>query len=63
MSLKRSAALYLIDSLGGFAFDLFGKVPVKFEKAAWKDWDFIVQDMDGHKINTVKIAAVKDGEP
>ena len=43
------------DSLGGFAFDLFGKVPVKFEKAAWKDWDFIVQDMEGHRINLMKL--------
>ena len=43
------------DSLGGFAFDLFGKVHVKFEKAAWKDWDFIVQDMEGHRINLMKL--------
>ena len=43
------------DSLGGFAFDLFGKVPVKFEKASWNGWDFIVQDMEGHRINFIKI--------
>lgn len=43
------------DSLGGFAFDLFGKVPVKFEKATWKNWDFIVQDMEGHRINFIKL--------
>ena len=51
------------ETLGGFVFDLFGKIPVRYEKVRWKDFDFIVQDMDGHKINTVKIAAVKDGEP
>jgi len=43
------------DTLGGFVFDLFGKIPVKDEKAKWKFYDFIVQDMEGHKINSVKI--------
>jgi CBS domain containing-hemolysin-like protein len=43
------------DTLGGFVFDLFGKIPVKYEKAVYRDSDFIIQDMDGHKINTVKI--------
>jgi CBS domain containing-hemolysin-like protein len=43
------------DTLGGFVFDLFGKIPVKYEKAVYKGNDFIIQDMDGHKINTVKI--------
>jgi CBS domain containing-hemolysin-like protein len=43
------------DTLGGFVFDLFGKIPVKYEKASFDGHDFIIQDMDGHKINTVKI--------
>jgi CBS domain containing-hemolysin-like protein len=43
------------DTLGGFVFDLFGKIPVKFEKTQYKGSDFIVQGMEGHKINTVKI--------
>ncbi len=43
------------DTLGGFVFDLFGKIPVKYEKVSWHDFDFIIQDMEGHKINTVKI--------
>jgi CBS domain containing-hemolysin-like protein len=43
------------ETLGGFVFDLFGKIPVKHEKASWEGIDFIVQDIDGHKINTVKI--------
>ena len=50
------------DTLGGFVFDLFGKIPVRYEKVRWKNFDFIVQDMDGHKINTVKIAVVKDDD-
>ena len=43
------------DSLGGFVFDLFGKVPVKYEKSSWNNYDFIVQDMDGHRINVIKV--------
>ena len=43
------------DTLGGFVFDLHGKIPVKFEKIEYKGYDFIIQEMDGHKINSVKI--------
>lgn len=46
------------DSLGGFVFDLFGKVPVRFEKVTWGDYEFIIQNMDGHRINLIKI--IKD---
>ena len=48
------------DTLGGFVFDLFGKIPVKYEKATWKNFDFIIQDMEGHRINTVKIISKKE---
>lgn len=43
------------DSLGGFVFDLFGKIPVKFEKVSWGGFDFVVQSMEGHRINRVKV--------
>ena len=43
------------DTLGGFVFDLFGKIPVKYEKLSWNEYDFIVQDMEGHRINVIKI--------
>ncbi|MBQ6568614.1 MAG: HlyC/CorC family transporter [Treponema sp.] len=43
------------DTLGGFVFDLFGKIPVKFEKVSWHDWDFIVQEMEGHKVDVIKV--------
>jgi CBS domain containing-hemolysin-like protein len=43
------------DTLGGFVFDLFGKIPAKFEKITWGGVDFIVQDMDAHRIDSVKI--------
>lgn len=43
------------DTLGGFVFDLFGKIPVKFEKTSYGNLDFIIQDMDGHKIRSIKV--------
>jgi CBS domain containing-hemolysin-like protein len=43
------------DTLGGFVFDLFGKIPVKYEKALHDGHEFIIQGMEGHKITTVKI--------
>ncbi|MCQ2593040.1 MAG: hemolysin family protein [Treponema sp.] len=43
------------DSLGGFVFDLFGTVPVQLEKASWKNYDFIVQELEGHRINVIKV--------
>ncbi|MFP4490319.1 MAG: hemolysin family protein [Spirochaetaceae bacterium] len=43
------------DTLGGFVFDLFGKIPVKYEKVSYSGCDFIIQNMDGHKIKTVKL--------
>ena len=49
------------DTLGGFVFDLFGKIPVKYEKARFRSIDFIIQEMDGHKIRTVKLV-IKDSE-
>ncbi len=49
------------DSLGGFVFDLFGKIPVKYEKMTYQAIDFIIQHMEGHKIITVKIVIHRDG--
>ncbi|TVQ38448.1 MAG: HlyC/CorC family transporter [Spirochaetaceae bacterium] len=46
-------------TLGGFVFDLFGKIPSRYEKASYGEMDFIIQEMDGHKIRTVKIVAVQ----
>lgn len=43
------------DTLGGFVFDLFGKIPVKYEKVSWNGFDFIIQDMEGHRINLIKV--------
>jgi len=48
------------DTLGGFVFDLFGKVPVRYEKVNYDSLSFIIQEMDGHKIKTVKIIAQEE---
>ena len=45
------------DTLGGYVFDLFGKIPAKFEKVSDEALDFIIQEMDGHKILSVKVVA------
>ncbi len=50
------------ETLGGFVFNLFGKIPVKYEKTSWKNYDFIVQDMEGHRINTIKIVTRTEEE-
>ena len=43
------------DTLSGFVFNLFGKIPAKFEKVSYRNLDFIIQEMEGHKISTVKL--------
>ena len=43
------------DTLGGFVFDQFGKIPVRYEKVEIPGAEFIIQEMDGHKIKTIKI--------
>ena len=43
------------DTLGGFVFDLFGKIPVEYEKVTYNGVNFIVQSMEGNKIKTIKI--------
>ena len=43
------------DTLGGFVFHLFGKIPVRYEKLSYQNIDFIIQNMEGHKIDTIKV--------
>jgi magnesium and cobalt transporter len=44
------------DTLGGYVFALFEKIPARYERASSGDLDFTVQDMEGHRITSVKIA-------
>jgi CBS domain containing-hemolysin-like protein len=48
------------DTLGGFVFDLFGKIPVRYEKMSYRNIDFVIQSMDGHKIETIKIVVKEE---
>ena len=43
------------ETLGGFVFDLFGKIPVKYEKQRYGNADFVIQQMEGNRISSVKI--------
>lgn len=44
-----------VDTLGGFVFNLFGKIPVRYEKVSYENLDFIIQEIENHKIKIVKI--------
>ncbi|WP_147614689.1 hemolysin family protein [Treponema pectinovorum] len=50
------------DTLGGFVLDLFGRIPVKYEKISWNNFEFIVQDMEGHRVNLIKVFKKSEGE-
>lgn len=43
------------DTLGGFVFDLFGKIPVHYEKQSFNGTDFIIQEMRGNRIEAIKV--------
>ena len=53
------------DTLGGFVFDLFGKIPVIYDTKRYRNADFVIHGMDGHRITRVKIVLrpEPDGEP
>ncbi|MCL1818272.1 MAG: hemolysin family protein [Spirochaetaceae bacterium] len=51
------------DTLGGFVFELFGKIPVRYEKIEYEAIQFVIQEMEGHKLNSIKIILPpRDGE-
>lgn len=50
------------DTLGGFVFNLFGKIPVRYEKVDYDGIEYVVQEMDGHKIEKVKIVTQEEDE-
>ena len=43
------------DTLGGWVFALFDKIPVRYEKVSTGGIDFVIQEVDGHKIEKIKI--------
>jgi len=44
-----------VDTLGGFVFEQMGKIPSRFEKVQYENINFIIQNVVGHKIKTIKI--------
>lgn len=50
------------ETLGGFVLDLFGRIPVKYEKINWGGFEFIVQDMEGHRVNLIKVIKKAESE-
>nr|WP_037571315.1 hemolysin family protein [Spirochaeta cellobiosiphila] len=51
-----------VDTLGGFVFEQMGKIPSRFEKVNYKNVNFIIQNVVGHKIKTIKIELTGDNE-
>lgn len=48
------------ETLGGFVFDLFGKIPVHYEQQVSNGADFIIQEMRGNSIESIKVV-LRDG--
>jgi CBS domain containing-hemolysin-like protein len=43
------------DTLGGFVFNLFGKIPVTHEEISYGDTLFKIENMDGHSIKKIRV--------
>lgn len=43
------------DTVGGFVFNLFGKIPDVNEKISYESFEFKVEKMDGHQIKKVRM--------
>jgi magnesium and cobalt transporter len=50
------------DTVGGFVFNLFGKIPAVNEKISYDRFEFKVEKMEGRKIKKVKML-LRDQEP
>jgi len=49
-------------TLGGFVFDLFGRIPNKQEEITWKELSFVIQSVEGHKIRLVKVLKERESK-
>jgi CBS domain containing-hemolysin-like protein len=50
------------DTIGGFVFDLFGKIPDKGEAISSGNVEFTVESMDGNRIKKVRIHIIGEQE-
>ncbi|MGE4453526.1 MAG: hemolysin family protein [Sphaerochaeta sp.] len=57
--LNESVGLHLseeeYETVGGYVFELFGRIPLKDESVEDDEAIFTVEDIDGHKINQLKL--------
>jgi len=44
------------DTLGGFVFNLFGRIPTQGEKIDYRNIEFEIKKMEGHKIDRVRLS-------
>jgi len=51
------------ETLGGYVFALFGKIPARYERISAGGLDFVVQEIEGHRITSVKITRRPDPAP
>lgn len=43
------------ETLGGYVFELFGRIPEQGETIEDESCIYLIQEMEGHKINTIKV--------
>jgi CBS domain containing-hemolysin-like protein len=43
------------DTLGGFVFNIFGKIPVPHEEISYGDTQFKIETIDGHSIKRIRV--------
>lgn len=51
------------DTLGGFVLDLFGCIPEKYAKIEYENFIFIIQGMEGHRLNLIKVIKKIEEKP
>lgn len=47
------------ETIGGYVFELFGRIPLKGEEVGYDNLIFKVTDIDGHKINNIEISIIQ----
>lgn len=50
------------DTLGGFVFNLYGKIPRQGEKISYENLEFEIIKMEGHKINRIRLTIKQEEE-
>ena len=51
-----------VDTIGGFIYDLLGRIPETGEIVQWNAFDFIVEQIDGQRIARLKVKRRDESE-